>query len=107
MAYQATGTPVTAAERELLDVLQEECAEVVGAISKILRFGKNDVNPKTRVDNLVELSREVGDLNYMLKLAYDNGLLIPSEVIDGFDAKESKLLHFLRHPEIIKERMVR
>jgi len=51
-------------EDEILLILQEECAEVVQAISKVKRFGK-----KANIDSLCQ---EVADLEYMIKLAKMN-----------------------------------
>jgi NTP pyrophosphatase (non-canonical NTP hydrolase) len=48
-------------EDEILLILQEECAEVVQAISKVKRFGKEN--------NIAELCQEIADLEYMIKLA--------------------------------------
>ena len=42
------------AEHELLQLLQEECAEVIQAASKCIRFGEKD--------NHFQLEKELGDL---------------------------------------------
>lgn len=53
-------------ERETLTILQEECAEVIVAISKLLRFGWGHDNPATGIRNNTEFCREVGHLLAML-----------------------------------------
>ena len=64
---------------ETLRILQEECAEVVQAISKIFRFGLDGVyNDRT---NRQRLTEEIGDLLAMIDLLeqqeiVDNNLLI-------------------------------
>ena len=45
---------------------QEECAEVIQAISKCLRFGMERVNPETQVDNKSHLAFELGQLEFMI-----------------------------------------
>ena len=36
---------MNAKEKEVLDILQEECAEVIQAVSKIRRFGISNLKP--------------------------------------------------------------
>ncbi len=43
----------------LLVCLSEECAEVIKAVSKALRFGLNDRNPKGKTTNLQDIAREL------------------------------------------------
>lgn len=46
----------------LLDKLQEEAAEVIQAVSKIRRFGKDNHHPDRVTTNLQELENELEDL---------------------------------------------
>ena len=46
---------------EVLNLLQEECAEVIQAISKVRRFGKEA--------NIQGLSEEIGDVLFLINLA--------------------------------------
>ena len=62
-------------EKEICIILQEECAEVIQAISKILRFGMHSKHPVTCVSNNEHLTEEVGDLNAMLELLFIRGLI--------------------------------
>ena len=48
-------------EEEILSILQEECAEVIQAVSKVRRFGKEN--------NVAELCQEIADCEYLIKLA--------------------------------------
>jgi NTP pyrophosphatase (non-canonical NTP hydrolase) len=45
----------------LLDKLQEECAEVIQAVSKIRRFGAQNHHPDRQTTNLEELIGELED----------------------------------------------
>ena len=49
---------------EILNLLQEECAEVIQAISKVRRFGKKE--------NIKALTEEIGDVLYLIQLAKNN-----------------------------------
>ena len=55
---------------EYLEILQEECAEVIQAISKIKRFGLASYNPTdpNKVSNYHHLITELGDVQGMIKL---------------------------------------
>lgn len=58
---------MTKQEKELLLILQEECAEVIQAVSKIFRFGLDtEWNGET---NRQHLEEELGDLKCMIELA--------------------------------------
>lgn len=48
-------------QQEILDILQEECAEVIQAISKVRRFGVED--------NIDTLCKEMADVLTMVNLA--------------------------------------
>jgi len=48
-------------QEEILTILQEECAEVIQAVSKVRRFGKEA--------NMEELCKEIADCEYLIKLA--------------------------------------
>lgn len=57
---------MTAKVDEILNILQEECAEVIQVISKIRRFGlDDDYSGKT---NREKLTQEVGDVLLLIEL---------------------------------------
>ena len=59
-------------QKEALLILQEECAEVTQAVSKIFRFGSDARWPEDSPQNNKEhLEEELGDLLAMLNLLYD------------------------------------
>lgn len=91
------GRPLTAYEREILTILQEECAEVIVAASKLLRFGRGNTNPTTGEKNDAELGREVGDLQAMIDKITLAEIISRDHVIDGVVRKEQRLQQFLQH----------
>lgn len=58
-------------QEEILLILQEECAEVIQAISKVRRFGQEN--------NMEQLEQEVADVLCMIDLAYQHGILEKNE----------------------------
>lgn len=52
---------------EILLILQEECAEVIQAISKVKRFGMEN--------NKDQLEQELADCLLMMNLCYENGIV--------------------------------
>jgi NTP pyrophosphatase (non-canonical NTP hydrolase) len=57
--------------REILLILQEECAEVSQAISKCFRFGPDQMKPGKEFTNINMLEEEIGDLFAMVELLVD------------------------------------
>ena len=58
---------------EILDILIEECSEVIQEASKVKRFGEHDMNPNDKdypngEDNAKKLFREIADLKAMMTL---------------------------------------
>jgi hypothetical protein len=54
--------------REVLLILQEECAEVTQAVSKCMRFGPDQMKPGKERTNINMLEEEIGDLFAMVEL---------------------------------------
>jgi NTP pyrophosphatase (non-canonical NTP hydrolase) len=76
-------------QKEIMLIAQEECAEVVQAISKVFRFGFDSVyNSRSNKDHLEE---EIGDLVCMLDLMREKGLIDWSNVITCSENKRTKL----------------
>jgi NTP pyrophosphatase (non-canonical NTP hydrolase) len=76
---------------EILLILQEECAEVIQAVSKILRFGMESRHPTTNINNKDHLTEEIGDLMAMLKLVVDSHMVSEDECLDAANNKLEKL----------------
>ena len=65
-------------KNEAMRITQEECAEVIQAISKVFRFGIDGVHEgKTNRESLTE---EVGDLLCMINLLTESGILDETKV---------------------------
>lgn len=60
-------------EKEILLILQEECAEVTQAVSKCFRFGYDSVHENK--NNRQHLEDEIGDLQCMISLLIENGIV--------------------------------
>lgn len=55
-------------EKEVMDILQEECAEVIQAVSKISRFGLDNFKPGKPKTNRQHLEEELGDMMAMIDI---------------------------------------
>lgn len=78
-------------QKEALDILQEECAEVIVAVSKISRFGLDNYKPNKPLTNRQHLAEELGDLQCMIELMYELDIVDPGEVKQYAEAKREKL----------------
>ena len=78
-------------ENEIMDILQEECAEVIQMVSKCRRFGIDNTHIKSGESNRARLTEEMGDMLCMVKLAQDFGIVDLAEVVAASVAKEEKL----------------
>jgi NTP pyrophosphatase (non-canonical NTP hydrolase) len=54
--------------KEVMDILQEECAEVIQAVSKISRFGFDNFKPGKPKTNRQHLEEEIGDVLAMIDI---------------------------------------
>lgn len=77
--------------KEIMDILQEECAEVIQAVSKCSRFGIDTISMRTEKSNRHNLTEEVGDVLCMIDLLIERGILTDSDVYDARAAKKVKL----------------
>lgn len=75
--------------REILIILQEECAEVIVEISKCFRFGPDQMMAGVDVTNIQRLQKELGDLQAMIELLTDKDVGVTVEGIN-----EAKLAKF-------------
>lgn len=65
--------------KEILLILQEECAEVTQAVSKCFRFGPDQVKPGKNQTNIQMLQEELGDLLAMIELLVDQKVGVTNE----------------------------
>ena len=76
-------------QKEVMLIAQEECAEVIQAISKCFRFGPDD--EYNGLTNKQRLEEEVGDLMCMLELMQQHGIIDSSKVLEANVRKRLKL----------------
>lgn len=77
---------------EILNILSEECAEVIQAISKINRFGFSSCHPDTPERNDIDhLTEELGDLQCMINLLVKNKVVSRARLDSAAEAKLEKL----------------
>lgn len=84
---------LTPAEAERLAILAEECAEVVQACMKVLRFGYGSH------ENRADLTREVGDVTAAIRLLTDAGDLGVHAVKFAAQAKLERMRPWLQHQD--------
>lgn len=78
--------------KEILVILQEECAEVIVEVSKCFRFGPDQCMTGSNDTNLQRLQKELGDLQAMIQLLAEKEVGVSYEGIDlGRRAKLEKL----------------
>lgn len=77
--------------KEVMDILQEECAEVIVAVSKISRFGLNNFKPGKPKTNLEHLEEELGDTLAMIDILLEFGIINPLALEQAKLAKIEKL----------------
>jgi NTP pyrophosphatase (non-canonical NTP hydrolase) len=85
----------------VLDICQEECAEVIQAISKVKRFGLYQVHPDTGVSNKKQLEEELGQLQHMISAVMIELDLDFSNIMANRVKKQSALVkwkHFEDNP---------
>jgi NTP pyrophosphatase (non-canonical NTP hydrolase) len=78
--------------KQILLILQEECAEVIQAISKCFRFGvDSEYNDQT---NRQRLEQELGDLVCMIELLFEEGIVTELGLYESAERKMEKLRHW-------------
>lgn len=78
-------------EKEILSILQEECAEVIQAVSKCDRFGLDNYKPGKPKTNRQHLAEELGDLQAMIDLCKSHLIITEEDVIVASQNKLAKL----------------
>jgi len=76
---------------EVMDILQEECAEVIQAVSKIRRFGIDNAKPGKDKTNREHLEDEIGDLYAMIDILQELDIVSWSGIEKAAEAKREKL----------------
>jgi len=76
---------------EMLDILQEECAEVIQAISKCRRFGMENEYLKGEGTQREHLVQELGDVRLLIELLHAHQLFTEEEIRAAERRKAIKL----------------
>lgn len=73
---------MTEEELEALDLMQEECAEIIQIISKIRRFGESSYHPDdpNKRTNVQLLTDEIGDMELLVNFLIQKGLIYQSDI---------------------------
>jgi NTP pyrophosphatase (non-canonical NTP hydrolase) len=66
--------------QQILDILQEECAEVIQNISKCRRFGLDNEYLKGSGTQREQLAKEIGDVLAMVELLKEHGVITQTEL---------------------------
>ena len=77
--------------KEVMDILQEECAEVIQAVSKISRFGIDNFKPGKAKTNREHLEEELGDMLAMICILEKMGVIDQNALEIATKAKIQKL----------------
>lgn len=91
--------------QELLGILEEECAEIIQAISKMRRFGLMSYNPTdtSKTPNITHLINEIGDVKGVIEMLQDTELKDFNFNPEAFkfysDKKKLKVPKYLRNQQ--------
>ena len=78
-------------EREVMNILSEECAEVIQAVSKCHRFGIDNYKPGKPKTNREHLEDEIGDLLAMVDILLEMNVVSLPHMEMAKKAKIEKL----------------
>lgn len=86
-------------ETERLELLIEECAEVIQAATKCLRHGYDSTHPDevTGPDNRHSLMKEIGDLRWVIRLMVDEDDIDIRRVDEYMIKKDDRVWQYLHH----------
>lgn len=68
--------------REIILIMSEECAEVAKEVSKIMRFGPDQIKPGKEKTNIQVLEEELGDLLAMIELLVDKDVGVTNKGLE-------------------------
>jgi NTP pyrophosphatase (non-canonical NTP hydrolase) len=87
---------------EVMDILQEEAAEVIQAVSKIRRFGLTGKHPDKDYNNQEHLEEELGDMLAMIDILMVNDVVSWGNLHKAKRAKIEKLKKWSNIPNLDK-----
>ena len=76
---------------EVMNILSEECAEVIQAVRKCHRFGLNNFKPGKPLTNAQHLEGEIGDVLAMIDLLKSYNIITEEGLNTAKQAKIEKL----------------
>lgn len=76
---------------EALGILQEECAEAIVEVSKVRRFGFDNLHYKSGISHKAHLEQEVGDILAMVDILVEQGVLDVQALDSAKFRKKEKL----------------
>jgi hypothetical protein len=81
---------------EAMDLVQEECSEIIQIISKIRRFGFDSHHPDDplKTSNQQLLEQEIADLEVLINYLADKGIVSNSGIEEKMLNKIAKLKHY-------------
>lgn len=85
---------------EVMDILQEEAAEVIQAVSKIRRFGADNAKHGTEQTNVQHLEEELGDMLAMIDILMINNVVSWGNLHAAKRAKIEKLKKWSNIPNL-------
>ena len=83
-------------ERELLDILIEECSEIIQRATKMKRFGVLEIQPGQDLNNAERLALECGDFAEVARLVTDAGMAPWSHIKIGVEHKQKQLAKYMQ-----------
>jgi NTP pyrophosphatase (non-canonical NTP hydrolase) len=86
---------------EILQITQEECAEVIKSIAKCFRFGVDNHYPLSDKNNREHLTEEIGDLLCMIDLIKEHNIVDSVKVEEYKNQKRIKLSKWSNIMEVI------
>ena len=92
---------LTAKQLELLELVGEECIEVLKVLQKIKRFGFQAIDPHTRItyDNRRDLETEIGHVFNAVDLLCKTGDIRPQLIHTAKIEKQDTVYDYLRHQD--------
>ena len=83
------------AEQERLQILAEECAEVIQVIQKIQRFGFDDTKPGQKLTNRERLEEELGHVMNMKSFMIQHRDIDPEAIENSEHTKGANIYRWL------------
>lgn len=77
--------------QETLDILQEECAEVIVEVSKCRRFGLDSLHYKSGIQHSAMLEIEIGDMLALVDILVEQGIINRHKLEVAAENKKEKL----------------